>query len=404
MKSRLRAVLAVLIAMVTVACQQNGRGSAGLISEVRDSAGIRIIENAEPPHGSRLPWRIGPRPTISVLVRGHLNDGTYYARDATKLPDGRIVVAHREGHLLVFDASGLQASWNGDYDSFTGERTGEPGQLVLPDGVAPWPGDSIIAWGTIWRGEYGISVFDTQGKYGRHFKLSRTDETDPRVVDGTDDGSILAFSASDPEDSIAVQLWDSEGELRSSLDTLPGLEWYHDAEGYFMKWFAPTPVLAPWGELVAVGNTGRYELKAFRVDGAMARIVRRDHKVRSTTPEDVEAQIERVLAESSRNSTEEPLWRQQLQSIPGADHLPVFGRVLSDASGHLWVQEYQAPREEPAPPLWTVFDPEGRALGFVATPLGLTVLEIGEDYVLGTTREESPLEFVQLWPLKRSGE
>lgn len=35
-------------------------------TQVRDSAGIRIIENASPPEGSRLNWRIGSEPTLSI--------------------------------------------------------------------------------------------------------------------------------------------------------------------------------------------------------------------------------------------------------------------------------------------------------------------------------------------------
>ena len=47
----------------------------------------------------------------------------------------------------------------------------------------------------------------------------------------------------------------------------------------------------------------------------------------------------------------------------------------------------QAPRHPAGPrhrrALWTVFDPVGRILGFVETPDGLEIYEIGEDYILG---------------------
>ncbi len=50
----------------------------------------------------------------------------------------------------------------------------------------------------------------------------------------------------------------------------------------------------------------------------------------------------------------------------------------------------------------TVFDPEGRALGFPETPPGLRILEIGPDYVLGGAHDALGIEYAQLWPLDRS--
>jgi len=44
----------------------------------------------------------------------------------------------------------------------------------------------------------------------------------------------------------------------------------------------------------------------------------------------------------------------------------------------------------------------GRVLGFVETPGGLSIFEIGEDYILGSTTDEVDVEYVQLWELGRS--
>ena len=60
-------------------------------TEARDSADIRIIENARPEDGSRLGWVIGPEPSVSIgEAEGEDPYMFRYARDATKLPDGRI--------------------------------------------------------------------------------------------------------------------------------------------------------------------------------------------------------------------------------------------------------------------------------------------------------------------------
>ena len=51
--------------------------------------------------------------------------------------------------------------------------------------------------------------------------------------------------------------------------------------------------------------------------------------------------------------------------------------------------------------MWTVFDPEGVAQGFVETPGDLGVYEIGADYILGKVRDEVGTEHVQAWGLER---
>ena len=90
-------------------------------------------------------------------------------------------------------------------------------------------------------------------------------------------------------------------------------------------------------------------------------------------------------------------------STPLAETFPAFSRILSDAAGNLWVREYDFPGEERSAPLWTVFDPDGRVLGFIETPEGLRIGQFGEDYILGHDRDELDVEYVQLWPLERSG-
>ena len=50
-----------------------------------------------------------------------------------------------------------------------------------------------------------------------------------------------------------------------------------------------------------------------------------------------------------------------------------------------------------------VFDPEGRVLGFVETPQGLDILQIGDDFILGRVKDEFEVEYVQVWPLERTG-
>ena len=123
--------------------------------QVEDSAGILIVENASPPQGSRLGWRMGSEPTVSIgEVDGEEPYLLHVAWDATRPGDGRIVVANTSTQeLRVFDARGAYiTTWGG-----AGEGPGEFTELWQVEG---WPGDSIVAW-TAPR--QGISVFASRG-------------------------------------------------------------------------------------------------------------------------------------------------------------------------------------------------------------------------------------------------
>ena len=395
---RLNPLLA-LLTLANAACEQD-RPAPTLSTTIRDSAGIQVVENAEPPEGSRLGWMIGPEPTVSIgVAEGEEPYMLYGAIDAAKLSDGRIVIANvGTDELRVFDSAGFHlATWGGRGDG--------PGEFRSLWRVERWPGDSIIAW---YAPRLGVSVFDAQGNHGRSFTLANNEASTPmqsfRPEYATVDGSILAVHMPEDADTIVVHLRGAEGEARGSLGTHPGLEPHILGEGereiLFWRIFGREPVWATWGDLVVVGHTGSYELRAFRLDGSLARIVRRDHVPRAPTEDDVEAYIERQVGYSTLTPAAES--RRRYRSVPVAEHLPAFASVRSDAVSHLWVGEYDFMEEERPPRLWTVFDPQGRALGFVETPEGLWIHDIGEDHILGTTFDELDVEHVQVWRLERS--
>ena len=102
---------------------------------VRDSAGIRIAENPRTAPDSRLAWRVGTDPLVSIGTPEAAADFQLHkVEDATRLADGRIVVANGGSmELLVFDATGqCLASWGGQGEGPGRIRRPEPGSAVWP--------------------------------------------------------------------------------------------------------------------------------------------------------------------------------------------------------------------------------------------------------------------------------
>lgn len=386
----------LLLTLATLSCQAEDSQAGALAAQVRDSAGIRIIENPRPPDGSRLGWRIGPEPEVSI---GERDDEEPYllfrVTHAMRLPDGRIVVANRStNELRFFDALGTHLSTRGG----SGEG---PGEFENLQSVQPWPGDSIAVW---YASRAALSIFDSEGNHGRSFTMAEHGETRWfrwRPISTTGDGRVLVRWSWEEVDTVVVQFRDGEGQLQSSLGTHAGFEPYISPDGrLYGKIYERTPVLELWGSLVAIGTTSRYELKAFTHDGALARIVRRDHEPRPVTDDDVDAYIA-ALRQMPGQSPQEI--RRRFRTVPVAEHFPAFSSIIADAAGHLWVREYDFHDEERPAPLWTVFDEQGQVLGFVETPKDLRIYEIGEDYILGRKEDELGVEAVQLWPLDRLG-
>ena len=187
----------------------------------------------------------------------------------------------------------------------------------------------------------------------------------------------------------------------------------HPGEESHLEWEGRTAVTglipfgrwlweAQWGELVVLTTDDNYEIRAYDPStGALARIVRRDYENRAPTREEVDEAIEAALDRAGLTGQHLEMTRRGYRSMPIVEQYPAFSNLLIDPLDHLWVREATLPGMDRPAPLWTVFDPEGRALGFIETPDELTVYEIGADYLLGLATDEMGVESVQLWELER---
>ena len=393
---------------------------------VRDSAGIRIAENPRPAPDSRLGWTVGAEPLVSIgTVEGESAFQLHRVADATMLADGRIVIANGGSlELLVFDAQGIHL------DSWGGKGEG-PGEFEGLNRVRPWAGDSLIAADP----EQGrISIFDREGNHGRTAVLRGSGGGEGLLATVGDavrsPGAIGAVTAHDligvlPDGTLFT--WDFDivatvgfgrrehsyalrtidGDTRVSLGKHPGSLTYtenYDAGGGFMfiplrHPFGQTTHAAVWADLAVIGRTETYEMRGFRSDGSLARIVRRDYEPGTPTRAEQDAYFRGLVAGYSEGRRARVT--EVAANVPLVDAFPAFGAVVGDALGHLWIAEFKRPGDQYRGTRWTVFDGEGIVLGFVETREGITVYEIGEDYILGKDTDELGLGYVKIWRLAR---
>ncbi|WP_420449194.1 hypothetical protein [Candidatus Palauibacter sp.] len=390
-----------LVGFLPVACA-GGDGGDGPRSVVRDSAGVMIVENGRPPLDSRLGWQIGAAPAVTIgTPEGDPAYELFGVGDATRLSDGRIAVPNTgSGELRIFDSNGVHLeSWGG-----RGDGPGEFG-FMAPTELVLWPGDSLMAREPFQR---RISIFSVRGTFGRTLRL-QSQSGYASVVGPLADGRVLAqtlttYSGGTPGTSeltrpdLEYGILEADGSVHRDLGVFPGSELYvvNTAERTRARAypFARQAFAFVWRDLVVVSTNDRYEIRAYRPDGSLARIVRRAHEARAPTRADLRDYV-------ARQNPDQPDAVDAVADMPLVEAFPAFNRVVVDRLDHLWVEEFHLPGETPR--LWTVFDPEGRVLGLVEVPGSFAVTEIGEDYILGTRRDALDIEYVESWSLDRSG-
>ena len=401
---RRRVLSAVACALAaTLACETaDDPEPSGPLSVVEDSAGVVIVENEAPAPGSRLGWQVGPPPPFSIGIReGDERYQLFVVEDAARLPDGRIAVANAgtsEVRFYAGDGTYLE-SWGG-----VGEGPGEFPQYD-PEAISVWRGDSIIgaSWG---RGQ--IVVFDAGGNHGRTTFLGEGYYSFAGLMrDGTILGKpslLIGMPFGTGESSLHRQearfaLITPGGEVHATLGTHAGDEWFFSptVPGARPHPFGRSVLTTVWGALAVVATNDRYEIRAYDLDGKLARIVRRDHELRAPTQAELDAALAAEYADRSAEDRARLL--SQNEGMTLVESYPAFSALQSDPLGYLWVREYDLPGQDGN--LWTVFDAEGRVQGFVEMPAGFEPFEIGEDYILGLSLDELGVERVQLWPLSR---
>jgi hypothetical protein len=362
---------------------------------------VRIVEN--PAALAQQPlWSVAAEPAVEIgLVEGEDAYQLSQVGGLVRLSDGRIVIANGgTNELRYFDARGAHLRSVG--------REGEgPGEFKSLGRVTVLAGDTVVAWDWNLR---RLSLFDTSGTFVRSFLLDFTGGFPVpigRFADGAwlcDRGFVFAPGSDGTQvvrDSTPYLVFEPAGALRDSIGRFPGPEWYVKGQG--RSAFATSLPFGRTTEAVVVGDrfyaahTDRWEVVRYSPAGVADLVVRLEWSPVGVTSDD----LARYKAERLENT--DASFRQQternLAEMPYPATFPAFADLMADPDGNLWVLAYNRPGDERRS--WTVFAPEGRALGTVETPPGLRIMEIGADYVLGVWRDDLDVEHVRMYRLDR---
>ena len=379
---------------------------------VRDSAGIRIIENHAP---QRLPdqfWSIAPEPEIVIGGReGEAPDSSHLVwrvADLALLPDGRVAaLSAGHGKVFLFEPSGK-------FSKSIGRRGQGPGEFLQPSSLQYLPGDTLVVWD---GGNRPVSYFDTAGALLRHRRIDvgklisaigtgKATEGSSPLPDGSFVVTVIARDVEPPkappgewwrppfeyiriDSGYAAHSFGSWGGIeQANVDMggrrmwMPGLFWVNSS---MAGGGTPPSVYASAGD--------RYEIRQFSPEGVLRRIIRRTTDPVPITDEGRKAALERHCGPGGwgRLFPSPEACRREMESISTRSSYPPISHLMVDEEGYLWVGSWRG---------WSVFDPEGRWLGALAVPQ-VTVRWIGRDLLLGVARNEDGVERIEGYRLTR---
>ncbi len=375
------------------ACQgaEEGRGP---VATMFDSAGIDIALTPASVADAPTGWTVGRTPDLILGDGDGGNEEFYRIAGVRQVPDGRIAVLDRgSSSVRFFDTAGTWLETVG--------RDGEgPGEYALPTLVPAPASDSLMIWDAALRRITVVRVEDTSDP-GIVTPASWVAAVSPEgIVEGGEallrDGTplVLPIPPGLHRDTVAyVWLHFGEGGEARPIERFPRASLFNvvstgSTRGFGVP-FAAMPSATVRESEAWITSGEAPEVRVYDLDGRLIRIGRVDRDPMPVTEEMREQYI-----------AARPNQAEVIDDMPRRETVPAFTSLLVDDLGLVWASWYVW---DPArPTTWTVFDPDGRALGTVETPAGFDVQQIGADFMLGLARTELDVEQVRRYRLDRA--
>jgi hypothetical protein len=387
------------------ACGGDARGAAPV---ARDSAGVRIVENARAAWGPGEGWRVVPEPRVDIgVAEGAAAYQLGRVAGALRLDDGRIVVADGQANeLRYFDAQGRHLKT-------AGRAGGGPGEFQGMMHLLRLPGDSVATWE--WSSR--LSVFGPDGGFVRSRRIEPPAEGMLINAEGIfPDGSILVAPAgslifksgtSVARDTGAVLRYAAGGAAVDTVGRFPGTQMFTMSGTENGGWATISPVpfgletfRAVHGGLLYVADNARFEVAVYDAGGKLLRLMRAPHRTEPLTADEVERYKKDRMAAMGESGDERRMQERTLGAMRFPETKSAFAAMRVDRTGAVWLREHSV--ESGAPGRWTVFAADGTLLGTVEVPARTRVVEIGSDYLLGIWSDDLDVQHVRLHRLERT--
>ena len=389
------------LALAASACSSpDSEGRANLSQG--DSAGVRIVVNPASALDRDLDWTIETTPWLELGADPNDEATQFFTIDRVGQMGQVIVVADGgNDQLRYFDLEGNHLRSAG--------RSGEgPGEFRWLRLVPSFRYDSLVLHDPFLRrltsasaaGELRAeaSVAGFRGEFvaaspSGHRLLASKNTAE--VTLGMEEGVV--------QDRVRYRIYDKTagelGEVFTEMESHKVLQWRRGTSFGILSIpsFNAKPLAAagPRGFFIAPGDLP--EVREYDLSGKLVRIVRIDGPARRRLDrERYDAHIDSLVDARASELSPAARLREMYGRLPVPDWEPFATRLIVDAAGNIWLKRFGSERR-----VWMVIDSTGAVRGRFTTPFGIRIDQIGEDFLLGPTRDGMGVQRVQRWSLSR---
>lgn len=400
---------ALVAALALTACGGDGDGGTRAAVAVRDSAGIRVVENAGAVWAPGDEWTVSAEPVREI---GVLEGEDAYMLNRVNSPllrsDDVLVLANGgTGEIRAFGPDGALAWQAGGMGEGPGEFQSISSMILLP-------GDSVAVWDIRAR---RVSVVGPDGSMVRSYQAQPPEDAPMAAPTGSLDGGRflvsggVSFSTSD-EGQTDEAIWpssphfvgDRDGNLTRRIVTVRTTEMRMRQSPQAVSIgdlpFARRGFAAAAGDRVVTAASPVSRLTWIDLQGDTVQIARWEHEPRQVDDAMVEEWVAGRLEENDDVQVAQ-YYRDLVEGVEIPDRVPSFTAVRVDPLGFVWVKQWRSPDAQGGTTPWWVFDSRGLLQGAVELPEELEVSQITETAVVGITRDELGVERVQVYRLAR---
>lgn len=408
-------ILTRSLRLATALCCAATAATAAAAQTTRDSAGVRIVDNAAPAWPAGRGWRLSEKPILDIGGATGAGDTLGRIGGATRLSDGRVALADQTAlELRLYDASGRHLASAGG----TGRG---------PDGLRSMGAVTRLAGDSVAVESLGAAfVFSPNGELVRRvafgpFPAGALQTPVAAALGRFDDGTAVVADFPQGQrrpagaqrwvDSASLFLVDRGGAVVRPLGTAPVVVLVAGAQRPSPVDLGPMAAYASNGRAMYLGFSDRYAVRVYDRDWRLQRIVRRAWTPRPLTGPEIDAYVDGWMQMWSRKTgAERDAERAGMRGGAYPDTLPAYGALLASPAGELWVREpdltgapgcWCVAGLSTVPSAWSVFDAGGRWLGDVAMPPRFIPLEVGADYVLGRSRDADGTSHAVMYRLEK---
>jgi hypothetical protein len=380
---------------------------------MRDSAGVTIVESAAPMWAEGEGWSISEEPR---LVIGQATGDERYLLDRVhgvrRFEDGRIAILDLgSSRVRVYDATGTHLFDAGGPGEGPAEFTWAQYLDLMGDTIVVFEGNPPTA-----------TWFDDAGEFVRTVSLGKAPDGRPLIgyAFGILENQAMAVAAVDPSrpswgpgvarERMALWRLPLDGSRPDSLLELRTDEVIvHSTGGWNQLAFGKTTYYAASDRRIYVGPSDTYSIQVLDPEGRLEQIIRRRVESRPVSEGDVVRYVEQMIAAEQGDSERIQPLVQRIREMGTAERMPAYRMLAVDSRENLWVEDWVDVGVNQG--TFSVFRPDGVWLGRLKLPPGLpwlravnmmtSVLEIGDDYLLGVWVGELGVEEVRMYGIEK---